>query len=222
MNTPKSTSLDLPPVLSRLMGMPSQLPSYQQGGMIGPGGEPDMRGQTPAGLSKSMQAGQPMTNDMLVMQVNQFARQNTDQLEEIKQVFMELMQSGELTQQELNMLVQLATVAAQNPDMYPNVRRFAIQQGIAAPEDIPEQYDQGLIFMILLAARAMQQGIGGQDVMQGGVPAMEQGGTVPTSKRNDGAVPILAHEGEYVIPKHVVAMKGKEFFDSLIEKYRDK
>jgi hypothetical protein len=29
-------------------------------------------------------------------------------------------------------------------------------------------------------------------------------------------VPINAHEGEYVIPAHVVRAKGTEFFDKLI------
>jgi hypothetical protein len=43
----------------------------------------------------------------------------------------------------------------------------------------------------------------------------------PDSKKSDGSVLINAHEGEYVIPKRVVEMKGKEFFDSLVEKYKE-
>jgi hypothetical protein len=49
---------------------------------------------------------------------------------------------------------------------------------------------------------------------------MKMGGTVKGS--TDSPVPIMAHEGEYVIPKNVVQMKGKEFFDRLVEQYKDK
>ena len=138
------------------------------------------------------------------------------------------------------MIVQLATVAAQNPDMYPYIRKFAIQNGIATEETLPPQYDQGLVFVLLLAARAIQADTGGQNMMQGGspamaggpaitssqvssggIPSMATGGMTPPSKKSDGSVLINAHEGEYVIPKRVVEMKGKEFFDTLVEKYKE-
>ena len=128
------------------------------------------------------------------------------------------------------MTIQLATVAAQNPEMYPNVRRFAIQQGISTEQDLPQQYDQGLVFVLLLAARAVQADLGGQNMMQGDspamaggqpIPSMAKGGMTPDSKKSDGSVLINAHEGEYVVPANVVKMKGKEFFDNLVEKYRE-
>ena len=58
-------------------------------------------------------------------------------------------------------------------------------------------------------------------VSSGAVPSMAQGGMTPNSRKSDGSVLINAHEGEYVIPKRVVEMKGKEFFDTLVEKYKD-
>ena len=217
-------SLDLPPELARLVAMPPKLPAYQAGGMVGAGGQPAPMGKP--GLAPQGQAQQSMSPQAMEAQINQFVSQNPEQVQQIQQAFLESMQSGELTPQELNMMIQLATVAAQNPEMYPNVRRFAIQQGIATEEDLPVEYDQGLVFVILLAAKSLQRGAGGQNMMQGGtpaaMPAMKAGGTVPQSKRNDGGVPIMAHEGEYVIPRHVVEMKGKEFFDNLIAKYSDK
>ena len=213
-------------------GMSEMIPSYEDGGMIGAGGAPEpMSGG--AGLAMPGQAKQgPMDSKMLSMQVNQIATQNPQQVEQIRMAIMEAIQSGELTQQELNMVIQLATVAAQNPEMYPQVRNFAIQQGIATEQDLPPQFDQGLVMVLLLAAKSIQGGAGGQDMMQGGTPAMAgagpqgipsmaDGGTVPQSKKADGAVLINAHEGEYVIPSNVVKMKGKEFFDNLVEKYRE-
>lgn len=212
------------------------VPSYQAGGMIGMGGMPE---PTSAGLAPQGQAQQgPMSPQMVEMQLNQFANQHPQQLAQIRNTIMQLMQTGELTQQELNMITQLAQVAAQNPEMYPYVRNFAIQQGIATEQDLPQQYDQGLVFVLLLAARAIQSDVGGQNMMQGGTPAMAEGtvaapqvssgaipsmakgGMTPDSKKADGSVLINAHEGEYVIPANVVKMKGKEFFDSLVDKYK--
>lgn len=214
----------------------SSVYSYEAGGMIGQGGEPMSAGLTPQG---QQQQG-AMPPQMLEMQINQFATQHPQQVAQIRAAVMKMMQTGELTQQELNMIVQLATVAAQNPDMYPYVRKFAIQNGIATEQDLSPQYDQGLVFVLLLVARAIQADLGGQNMMQGGspamaggpaitssqvssggIPSMASGGMTPTSKKSDGSVLINAHEGEFVIPKHVVAMKGKEFFDNLIEKYRE-
>ena len=214
-------------------GMSEMIPSYEDGGMVGVGGMPEPMGGMPggmpggAGLAMQGQAPQgPMSPQMLSMQVNQIATQNPQQVEQIRMAIMEAMQSGELTEQELNMVIQLATVASQNPEMYPQVRTFAIQQGIATEQDLPPQFDEGLIMVLLLAAKSMQSDVGGQSMMQGGtpataVPSMATGGTVPDSKKADGAVLINAHEGEYVIPSNVVKMKGKEFFDNLVEKYRE-
>lgn len=209
-----------------LTSQSSFAPSYQQGGMIGPGG-------TPVGVSTNTVAqGGAMSPQMLEMQLNQFANQRPQEMAQIRAAITQAVQSGELTQPELNMIIQLATVAAQNPDMYPYVRKFAIQQGIATEQDLPQQYDQGLVFVILLAARAVQADLGGQNVMAGGapsagtptpagVPSMATGGMTPPSKNSDGSVLINAHEGEYVIPRRVVEMKGKEFFDNLVDKYRE-
>ncbi len=255
-------TMGTPPVAGLSGGMGGATtfaPSYQAGGMIGPGGMPDMAGMPSAdmaGMSSMPGAGMSagtgvgvseqavgqagtMSPQMLEMQVNQFATQNPQQIAAIRAAIQQVMQTGELTQQELNMIVQLATVAAQNPEMYPYVRKFAIQNGIATEQELPPQYDQGLVFVLLLAARALQADLGGQNMMQGGspamaggpeisasqvssgaVPSMARGGEVQQSKKMDGSVLINAHEGEYVIPANVVKMKGKEFFDSLVEKYK--
>lgn len=255
---PQTVSMDLPPALASILSIGSPapmqsaapaapvglsgsmmgssqsfIPSYQAGGMIGPGGMPEPTG---AGLAPEGQQG-AMAPQMLEMQVKQFASQHPQQIAQIRGAIQEVLATGELTQQELNMIVQLATLAAQNPEMYPYVRKFAIQQGIATEQDLPQQYDQGLVFVMLLAARALQADVGGQNMMQGGTPAMAQapsisasqvssgampsmakGGTVPDSRKSDGSVLINAHEGEYVIPAHIVKAKGTEFFDKLIGK----
>lgn len=253
-----TTSLDLPPALASILAMPSSgpaapmsasgpmmtpaaapsttiggalggaptmqaqpLPSFQEGGMIGPGG-------TPMPPMQQQQAGPPMDPMQRDQLLNQSLSQNPQVVQEIQTLLMQGLQSGEITPQELNMIIQLVQVAAQNPDMYPYVRQFAIQQGIATEADLPAQYDEGLVVALLTVAKSAQKMIqGGQDMaapagmMQPGqMQSLKTGGTV--KGKNDAPVPIMAHEGEYVIPKNVVQMKGKEFFDRLVEQYKDK
>jgi len=180
---------------SGMTGQQSFIPSYEAGGMIGVGGMPEPMGMGASesgnvGLAPQGQSqGGAMSPQVMDMQINQFATQHPQELAQIKQSIMQVLQTGELTQQELNMIVQLATVAAQNPEMYSYVRKFAIQQGIATEQDLPQQYDQGLIFVLLLAARAVQADVGGQNMMQGGTPAMAG------MSQGSGAIPSMAEGG---------------------------
>jgi hypothetical protein len=124
--------------------------------------------------------------------------------------------------------------------MYQYVRQFAIQQGMAGEQDLSPEYDQGLIFVILLAVRTAQQsmgamggmgtqtGMGEQPVMsmaEGGYVMMGDhaaaGGKVvgPGTGTSD-SIPIRVSAGEYVIPAHIVKAKGKDFFDGLLKKYQ--
>ena len=204
-----------------------QVPSYQMGGAIGPGGQP----QRPAGMAMpgQMNPQEPLSPQMIEMQIQDLATRNPQVLAQIRQAIDEAIMSGELTQQELNTMVQLATTVLRNPALYPQIRQFAIQQGIATEQELSPEYDQGLIIAILIAARAAQADVGGQNMMAGGTPAMA--GAAPVQSMKDGGrvqgeasepVMIEAHTGEYVIPKHVVDMKGREFFDRMLEQYAEK
>ena len=236
---PMSDSLDLPPGLAQLLNMPTSqgtFPSYEAGGFIGEGGMPVPPGAVPGMPAAPMAGvatggpglGKPIDAKGMEMQINQVATRHPEAMAEIKNAIMEEMQSGELTTQELNTIIQLATLAAQNPEMYPYVKQFAMQQGIAEAGDLPDQYDPNLVMVLLLAAKSVQQG-GEQPVASNAapmadmaaIPSMAKGGKVE-GKANGTSEPIIieAHTGEYVIPKHVVDMKGKEFFDSLVEKYK--
>ena len=183
-------------------------PSYAMGGEVGPGGAPVPQAGMPAGLRPQGQGEQRMDPKMMEMHMQKFMQEQPEKVEQIKQTILEVMQSGELTQEELNMAVQLATVALQNPDMYPQVRQFAIQQGLATEADISPEYDQGLIFVLLLAAKAAKSEMGGNFMEGGEIMA----GTHPTADD----VNINVSKGEFVIPADVVKAKGTDFFEKLI------
>lgn len=185
-------------------------PSYAAGGMVTPSGPP-------AGLSPR---GAPQM-DMRSMEaeMQRIIQQNPERVLQIKQAMEGMLQSGELTAQELNMAVQLATAAAQNPQLWPQLRAFAIQQGLASEQELPAEYDQGLVFVILLAARATQGGGTPQSQGQPAQAAMADGGAVPDSRNPDGSVAINAHEGEVVLHAGVVKAEGLNKLNALNAKY---
>ena len=158
--------------------------------------------------------------------MQRMVQEHPQEIMKMKQLLQTALQAGDVTAQELNMAIQLATAAAQNPQLYPQLRQFAIQQGLAEEQELPQEYDQGLVFSILLAGKALQMQ-GGQ--MQGGQPVPQSDGQPPQasmvmgggplkSNNNDGSVAINAHKGEYIIPENVVLSKGTDFFDKMIGK----
>jgi hypothetical protein len=242
--------------------MGSVVPSYQVGGQVGPGGQPmlppGMGDQTamPMGAQPQMQAGgQPglappgaaprISNTQLMQEAQRFAQRNPRQVQQIQMAVQQVVQSGELTIQELNTLVQLATVAMQNPEMYPQFRAMVVRENLLTEQEISQQFDPGLLFTILLLGQSLQAapqtggmqpvpenpamtagatqmgGVSGPQV-SGSMPSMAVGGPLPAkSPRADGSIPIRAHEGEYVIPAHIVRAKGTEFFDKMLQTYNE-
>jgi hypothetical protein len=253
--------MDIPPVLANLLNMPSampgvgqppagglgsamtgtqsflqQMPSFQVGGMVGPGGMPirpgqpmpgqpmpgqPMPGQGAPGITPPGGQAQQVSPQQVMAEAQRFGAQNPQQMQQIQMAIQQGLQSGELTQQELTMMTQMAMVALQNPQMYPQLRALAIQQGLATEQDLSPQYDPGLLFTLLLIGQALQGGGQQGQMGQQPMPSMAEGGPLPQKSPNaDGSIPIRAHEGEYVIPAEVVRAKGTEFFDKLVQSYR--
>lgn len=268
---PSTVSMDLPPSIQQLITMPTpgvneqavgqiptgtvaanpqypvldfrMQPSYAEGGMVGPQGMP----VRPAGLQQQQASG-PMNPQMVDMQINDMLNKNPEVVARVRAAIEAGIQSGELNQQGLNMAVQLAEVVLQNPDMYPQMRQFAIQRGLIPAEDIPEQYDQGLVIAIIIAAKAMKadvqlegvqmnpevgqvapmQGAQAGSMQQPPMQEMEFGGMVNGPSHEDGGVrvkmrgggEIEVEGGEYVIPKDIVKAKGTEFFDKMLAQYQ--
>lgn len=218
---------------------PQLPPAYADGGMVPPAppAAPPMTqpGTSPQQPGLAAPGGAAPTQRMSLQQLQQeaqkFAQANPQAVQAIREALMEGVQDGDITPQQITMLVQMAVAAAQNPELYPRLRQMAIQQGMADEEDLPMQYDQGIVFSLIVAGAAMQQS-GGQGTAAPQVPGaqapaamMKDGGHIamtrsPTGDNTGRAddIPIRVSGGEYVIPKHVVERKGTDFFDKLIGK----
>jgi hypothetical protein len=246
---PSTVSLDLPPALARLVAMPTQ--SYQAGGLVGPGGIPQrpmaspmamqvgQQGGAPVvGVAPPGQQGRPLNFAAIDQQAQQFVQQNPQQVQQIRAQVEEAMAAGEVDAQSLNMFVQIATTALQNPEMWPQLRQVLIRQGMLDAEEVSEEFDQGFLIVLYIIGKSMG-GAGaqatpaapaapmqpqGQMPMSAGQPpemSMAEGGALPAKSKNpDGSIPINAHEGEYVIPADVARRLGTDHFDKLIAKAR--
>ena len=183
-----------------------------------------------------VQMGASPTNQSATAQVNAILK-DPRQKSTIATRAQQLMASGELTQEEVTTMARVAEASMYNPELYPQLREFVAAQGMTP---LPPTYDPSVIARIMAIARILQEQ---QPVLPPGeVPPMDQaamepapgtraGGMIrgPGTGRSDsiGTVnkttkqPVAVANGEYVIPQHIVAIKGREFFDNLIRRYAD-
>ena len=190
----------------------------------------------------------PSNSKMARMKLDQTLKQNPEILLRTRAGIEAALASGELTQQELDTVIQLAEATIQNPSLYPRARQFVIQQGIVSEQDVSPTYDEGLILAVLTIGRSMQDDVrvtssvprpqGGENAPQAQPQqpqqpqlSMREGGQVdpianPRAIMSGGAYPkpptrsykTELHEGEYVIPSHIVRAKGTDFFNTMLEK----
>jgi hypothetical protein len=158
--------------------------------------------------------------------------------QKVQQIVGPAMQSGQLTPEELVTLGRIAEASMHNPKLYPQLRQFAEQNGMTP---LPPSYDQRIATMLAVAAKVLGGGQGQMGATPPGqVPPIDQaqmqnptgapnGGMLqgPGTGRSDSigtvnesnGTPVKVANGEYVIPKHVVDAKGKEFFDKMLRQY---
>jgi hypothetical protein len=183
------------------------------------------------GLAPQGGQGRPLNFAAVDQQAQQFMQQNPQQVAQIKAQVEQAMAAGEIDAQSLNMFVQIATTALQNPEMWPQLRQVLIRQGMLDAEDVGEEYDQGFLIVLYIIGKTMGTGAQGTPaapqqsapMSAGQAPqmSMAKGGALPAKSANpDGSIPINAHEGEYVIPADVTRKLGTNHFDKLIAKAR--
>lgn len=208
--------------------MPGLTQRYMDGGQVMGGQGQMMMGAQPDAQQIQAQVAQMLRDPRRVQQM--LARP------------MQLMQSGELTPDEVITMGRVAQASMFNPELYPQLRQFVAAQGM---NPLPPSYDPMVITKILAISQAlqmvMQGGQGGQGATPPGqVPSMGQAQMQnPTGMRNGGYLqgpgtgrsdsigtvnettqtPVKVSNGEYVIPAHVVRAKGRDFFDGLLRKY---
>ncbi len=205
--------------------------SFAEGGMVTPQGgaiRPNAGMQPEPQLGVDPSAN--LTPQMIDQEANNFIQQHPEEAQKIQALVALAIQTGELTSQELNTAIQLAKTALANPSSYPQVRQYAIKNGLGTEQDIPQQMDKGILYALIVTGKSAQasapQGAAPQgNAMQGQPPAPTmENGVMPSYEKggHTGDKGHLAklHEHEYVIPKDALIYHGKKHFDKLVEQAR--
>jgi hypothetical protein len=172
-----------------------QLPSYQAGGMIGPGGEP-VRPNIPGlpGLSGPSQGG--LGPQQMELEARRFVQQNPQQVAEIRTAVEEALAEGDITMDQVQLLTNMAKVALQNPEMYPALKQSIVSRGILEDDELPPEFDQGTMFILLLIGQIMQAPATAPGVATGG----GAGAAAPSGSAPGSAQPMMSMKKGGPIP----------------------
>jgi hypothetical protein len=190
--------------------------------------------------------GQPDQQDtsadpeMMGMQLEQILSQNP----QVKEQLIAAAQQVGITPQNADQITQMVMLVLQRPELYPQVRQFAMQAFGLDQNDFPPQLDPEFMMTLAVLAycvsgelssppppdQSMQQGqsMAGpqppgsqmQQPPQQGQQPMEQGGQIsgPGTGTSDSIMAKVS-DGEFVIPADVVKIKGTDFFQKLVNQY---
>lgn len=200
--------------------------SFAEGGMVTPNGGA-IRPGAPMAAAEAPQLGASAPPSVDTTQIEQEAqrvlRANPELVKQVQGILAVAMESGELSMDELSMAIQLAKVALGNPAAYPQLRQFAIANGLGSEADIPQEMDKGFLFGLVVAGKALQANPdtgSTNNNMQGpkhtsAVPEYRDGGMT-----GDKTHLAKLHPREYVIPEDALLYHGKKHFDKLVEQAR--
>ena len=184
----------------------------------------------------SVQMGPAPGSTSVTAQVNRILR-DPRMKQEIAVRAQALMDSGELTIDEVQLMARVAEAAMYNQQLYPQLRQFVAEQGMTP---LPAAYDPAVVVKIMAIARVLQEmqpatppgEVPPMDqaqvspppgVIQGGLingPGTGRSDSIGTVNRSSGE-PVSVANNEYIIPEHVVRIKGREFFDKLLARYEN-
>lgn len=209
----------------------SNIPSFAAGGMMMPSGavaRPGAPMPTQNDGGPQMGADEPMPPDpaQIGQEAHQTAQADPELVQQIQAAMQQAMQNGELTYQELNIAIQLARMALANPTSYPQLRAYAIKNGLGTEADLSPTMDPQLLFALLLAGKAMEAKGGSTPTGGNAVPPNGQGKSGLLPEYNNGGMTgdkkhlAVLHPEEYVIPRDVVLYHGKKHMDKLVEQAR--
>lgn len=202
--------------------------SFYDGGMMSEQGaaiRPDavMQPEAPGGVPIGADAPPPLELGQIDAEASKMLQANPQLIQHVQETVSYAIQSGQLTPEEMNMAVQLAKTALSNPASYPQIRQFAIQNGLGTEADLPQEIDKGMLFALISVGKAMQSGAPtGQAQQSAGSPApAQQAGIIPEYKEGGmtGDKPHIAkvHAREYIVPEKALLYHGKKTFDRLVE-----
>ena len=215
-------------------------PDGTSGGGTNGGGEDDAgdgNGWANGGLitpRAGIGAPQQQNSQMDSARINDMLQRNPQVQQRVTAALQQAVAQGRVDPVQLHQGLQMAQACMNNPALWPQLRQHAIRTGMVQPNQLPEQYDRGLVVMLVAVLRSVeasggvqalgqkqQQPVQPQQFANGGVivgPGTGTSDSVHTQNTSTGE-PVKVSNGEYVVPADVVRAKGVDFFDGLVKKY---
>lgn len=104
----------------------------------------------------------------------------------VGQAVQEILNDSDISPEAVAQLIQIIETTMQNPGAYPQTRAAMIQSNLVDPEDLPEEYDEVLLTVLLIALKLVQQNL------QSG-PAFARGGLNRVARMGRNGDTMLAH-----------------------------
>jgi hypothetical protein len=103
---------------------------------------------------------------------------NPEVMQAVSMAVQELLQDPDIDRESIDQMIRMLEFVMQNPDSYNEFRQTAIQGGMLDPEDLPEQYSEEMLTVVLLALKVVQQQMadGGPGFARGGLNKIAQMG----------------------------------------------
>ena len=100
----------------------------------------------------------------------------------------EILQDSDITPENIDEIVRMFEFVLQNPDSYPEFRQSAIQSGAMDEEDLPMQFDEAMLTVVLMALKVVQE-----QMQSGNVPRFARGGLNQIARMGRNGDTMLAH-----------------------------
>jgi hypothetical protein len=103
---------------------------------------------------------------------------NPEVMQAVSMAVQELLQDPDIDRDSIDQMIRMIEFVMQNPDSYNEFRQTAIQGGMLDPDDLPEQYSEEMLTVVLLALKVVQQQMadGGPGFARGGLNRIAQMG----------------------------------------------
>lgn len=100
----------------------------------------------------------------------------------------EILQDSDITPENIDEIVRMFEFVLQNPDSYAEFRQSAIQSGAMDEEDLPMQFDEAMLTVVLMALKVVQE-----QMQAGNVPRFARGGLNQIARMGRNGDTMLAH-----------------------------
>ena len=113
---------------------------------------------------------------------------NPQAMQAVGEAIQEIMNDEDVSPEAVDQLTQIVESTLQNPGLYPQTRMAMIESNLIDPDDLPEQFDEMLLTVLLIALKVVQS-----QLQAGNTPRFARGGLNQIARMGRYGDTMLAH-----------------------------